>query len=194
MANSSGVDAGALPATRALEVEERSNREQAERWAVAIASGVASKAAAPFEADVATEDWRPSDSAMTPTARSGAGSSAGSVASSDAKRMTLDVDGGDLGTLKVVIDRDDDGLRVVLGVENSRAEAAALPERATLLRALSAAGLRVASFDVVPSRNVGTVLAGYKRVHHAADQEPTPEPNDKARRHARGRGRLSFIG
>lgn len=196
MDNSTGVDAALGSAAHAREVEERTSRERAERWAVALADGVARQIRAPLAGNEATGAWRTTDGSLTHGAEVPLAPVASGDAASDAGRLTLDVDGGDLGVLKVVVDRVDGGVRVLLGVENQRAEAAALPERATLLRALSAAGLRVVSFDVVPSVKVGTVLAEYRRIHHAADGRAFPEADDDAKKPSRSgaAGRVSLIG
>jgi flagellar hook-length control protein FliK len=74
-------------------------------------------------------------------------------------RLTLTISTEALGEVAIVIDRAEGGVRVVLGVGAQTAEAALLPEKMALTRALTAVGLTVHSVNIVRQTGLGTVPA-----------------------------------
>ncbi|HEX5098755.1 MAG TPA: hypothetical protein VFV94_04615 [Polyangiaceae bacterium] len=73
--------------------------------------------------------------------------------------LTFSVRAGDLGVLKCQVNRGEDGVRVVIGVDGRSALTGALAERGALEAALRATGLTVQSVAVVPLAKFGTTLA-----------------------------------
>lgn len=109
--------------------------------------------------------------------------------------MTLRVDGGALGELEVTLDRQEGGLRVVIGMENQRLVGAVLPDAASLRSALERAGIHVQSLNVVPQSEVGTVLAQRRLSPSGPKSEAATGPEqqpEKAQR--RAHKRLTLIG
>jgi flagellar hook-length control protein FliK len=140
--------------------------------------------------------WHSSAGEMTP-GPSGASAPSGSpVAETTPERMTLRVDGGELGELSVTLDRESGELRVVIGLENQRAVGSVLPEASALRHALEGAGVSVQSLSVVTQAEVGTVLA--QRRLNPSGQKPGTEhegserdPEADRKRHQK---RLKLIG
>lgn len=89
--------------------------------------------------------------------------------------MTLRVDGGALGELEVTLDRQEGGMRVVIGMENRHLVGAVLPDTAALRAALENVGITVQSLNVVPKSEVGTVLA--QRRGSPSGQEADAQPS-----------------
>lgn len=201
--NSGGTSAGGLnSATRQLEREETATAQQqggeqaAALW-VALAAQVQGAQTAPALPSVSEPPsaWRSSAGDMTPS-RAAAGTGGG--APTDAKpaeRMTLRVDGGALGELEVTLDRQEGGLRVVIGMENQQLVGSVLPDAASLRTALERAGITVQSLNVVPQSEVGTVLAQRRlspsgqKSDAASGQDPEAEKAQK-----RTHKRLTLIG
>lgn len=208
--NSGGTSAGGLSsATRQVEREDalsqHGGEEAAALW-VALAQKVESSqslalpsldstAQAPGQ-NQTTSAWHPSAGDMTPA---GGVLSAPGGASAEAKapeRLVLRVDGGSLGELEVTLERQEGGMRVVIGMENQHLVGSVLPDTHALRAALEGVGVNVQSLNVVPASEVGTVLAqrrtspsGQKPV---ADESAEQRENEKAQK--RTHKRLTLIG
>jgi len=74
-------------------------------------------------------------------------------------KLVTELAAGDLGRIRLVIERTDQGLKVSLGVENAVLAALATSQRSMLEQSLRAAGLQVAAVLVTHSGEDGTVLA-----------------------------------
>lgn len=109
--------------------------------------------------------------------------------------MTLRVDGGSLGELEVTLDRQDGGLRVVIGMENQRLVGSVLPDAAALRSALERAGINVQSLNVVPQSEVGTVLAQRRLSPSGQKSDAAPgAEQDPEKTRTRSHKRLTLIG
>jgi flagellar hook-length control protein FliK len=200
---------GAAPLAQQDELEqggrEHGSEEAAALW-VALAQKVTSSQNLPLSGEAAppaslaqsgtTSAWHPSAGDMTPT---GATMGAQGGASADSKapeRLVLRVDGGHLGELEVTLERQEGGMRVVIGMENQHLVGSVLPDAHTLKAALEGAGVNVQSLNVVPASEVGTVLA--QRRLSPSGQKPGVEEgaeqpeNEKAQK--RNHKRLTLIG
>ena len=144
------------------ETERKNTLEQAKRWALALGEQLAYTA--PLQSEMETSDWRVGAGDMTPaqtpaTTSGAAVGDAGEAANADEKRMIVRVDGGDLGEVALLVDREKGAMRVTIGVQGSAAEAALQVERAALIQSLQNAGIHVDSVNVVRGAGFGTVLA-----------------------------------
>lgn len=175
---------------------ERDGEQAAALWvALAQQLGAAERLPLAVSAGQPTSAWHPSAGDMT-LAR-GVAPAAGDAPldPKPAERMTLRVDGGALGELEVTLDRQDGGLRVVIGMENQGLVGAVLPDAATLRSALQSAGITVQSLNVVPQSEVGTVLA--QRRPSPSGQKSDAEAGaeaDREKAQKRTHKRLTLIG
>jgi hypothetical protein len=80
------------------------------------------------------------------------------------ERMTFEVDGGLLGTVKVTVGREQGAIKVVIGIDDARQRALVGLEQDQLIAALRAAGLKVASVSVQAPEAPGTAFAQSRRV------------------------------
>jgi hypothetical protein len=119
-----------------------------------------------YEATRAAEPWRQSAGEVTDPRRAEAQSPVGTGTTPGARpgvgvegRLVTELSAGDLGRIRLVIERTDEGLKVSLAVENAVLAASATAQRALLEQSLRASGLRVASVVVSHSGGDGTVLA-----------------------------------
>ncbi len=106
--------------------------------------------------------------------------------------LRLQLDGGDLGPLSLVVDRDQGALRVVIGVGNQQAAGALSSEAHRLEEALRSAGLNVAKVRLVAMDQVGTVLADGRSKREPMAGRPGHDATAEERRR-RGK-RLNVIG
>lgn len=189
---------------------ERGSEEAAALW-VALAQQVTSSqslplpsldAAAPTSGAAALGQnqtpsaWHPSAGVLTP-AGAAVGAQGGAPADAQTpERLVLRVDGGNLGELEVTLERQDGGLRVVIGMENQHLVGSVLPDTHALRAALEGAGVNVQSLNVVPASQVGTVLAQRRTSlsgqKPAADESAEQQENEKAQK--RTHKRLTLIG
>jgi flagellar hook-length control protein FliK len=199
----SGASTGGLTgAPRVVEREEtartRDGEQAAALW-VALAQSVtgAQSLALPAAPSVSPPPsaWHSSAGDMTPARGAEPAAAGAPLEPKPAERMTLRVDGGALGELEVTLDRQEGGMRVVIGMENQHLVGSVLPDTAALRTALENAGITVQSLNVVTQSEVGTVLA-QRRVSPSgqkADAQPSADqkPEDpKKRTHKR----LTLIG
>jgi hypothetical protein len=140
--------------------------------------------------------WRGSAGDLTPPAGQGVGTPGSAAAPEAPERLVLHVDGGDLGEVSLTLEREDGALRVVIGLENEQHLRSIGPDARALRGALESAGLSVHSLNIVPSSQVGTVLA--QRRLHPSGQEPAadPEGSEQQQPHTQRRNqkRLQLIG
>jgi hypothetical protein len=109
--------------------------------------------------------------------------------SSDTLLFTLRA--GDLGELKCAVNRGENGVRVLIGVDGRSALTAAGAERAGLEAALRATGLTVQSVAVVPLAKFGTTLA---QRGEAPDGRPVRRVHAGPRGSSRSPRRVKLIG
>jgi len=198
-----------VPLTQQDELEQdgraHGSEEAAALW-VALAQKVTSSQSLALPGEAAppvssgqsgtTSAWHPSAGDMTPTGAT-MGAQSGAAADSQApERLVLRVDGGHLGELEVTLERQEGGMRVVIGMENQHLVGSVLPDAHTLKAALEGAGVNVQSLNVVPASEVGTVLAQRRTSPSGqkpgADESTEQQENEKAQR--RNHKRLTLIG
>jgi flagellar hook-length control protein FliK len=203
--NSGGTSAGGLGSASLNRQLERDDSvqadggEQAAALWVALAEQVTGARQLPALADGSVSPppsaWRPSAGDMTPATGPAL---ATSDAPSDVKapeRMTLRVDGGALGELEVTLERQEGGMRVVIGTENQAQIASIMPDARALASALENAGIHVQSLNVVTQSEVGTVLAERRLSPSGqkSDADRGPE-QDREKAQKRTHKRLTLIG
>lgn len=115
--------------------------------------------------------------------------SEGSEPSSDT--LMFSVRAGDLGELKCLVNRGENGVRVLIGVDGRSALTAAGAERGALEAALRATGLMVQSVAVVPLAKFGTTLA---RGGEVPDARHVRQVHAGPRGASRGTRRVKLIG
>jgi flagellar hook-length control protein FliK len=198
--NGGGASAGGLGgATRAFgqgeEPRQRAGEAAAELW-LALSQRASRVETLPTGQIETPSAWRGSAGDLTPrTAAAGAAGGAQAEAPA-AERLTLRVDGGELGEIEVTLDRQGGALSVVIGLENGRLVSSVLPDALALRSALEGAGLNVHALSVVPTSEVGTVLAqrrlspsGPKLPAQQESAEQNPEQAQKQKHK-----RLTLIG
>lgn len=202
--NSGGTSAGGLNgAGRTFEREEP--RERAGEAAAALWLTLSQRAESvqrlPLELPAGAQNetpsaWRGSAGDLTPAKAAAASQDGKTTAPASVERLTLRVDGGDLGEVQVTLDRKEGALNVVIGLEKGHLVGSVLPDARALRLALEGAGLNVHNLSVVPTSEVGTVLA--QRRLSPSGQKPTANPNgaephpESTQRHSRKR--LTLIG
>lgn len=203
--NGGGARAGGLGgATRALERDEqprqRAGEAAAELW-LALSQRAVSAQHLPLELPASGQSetpsaWRASAGDLTPGAAAAIDTDGAPAEPAAAERLTLRVDGGELGELSIVLDRKQGGLSVVIGLENERFLSSVLPDARALRMALEGAGLNVHSLSVVPTSEVGTVLAQRRLSPPGPKQaaEQTGSPQDPEPAQKRQHKRLTLIG
>ena len=200
--NSGGASAGGLNgAGRVLELgetrHERDGEEAAALW-VALAQQVTTVQALPLAESTEAAPpnaWHSSAGDMTPVKSAAPASSGPPTNASASERMVLRVDGGALGELEVTLDRQGGALSVVIGMENQQLVSSVLPDASLLRSALEGAGITVQSLNVVPSSEVGTVLAQRRLSQSgpkpAAEEGAEQDPEQAQKRNYK---RLTLIG
>lgn len=106
--------------------------------------------------------------------------------------LTFSVRAGDLGVLKCSVNRGENGVRVLIGVDGRSALTAASAERGVLEAALRATGLTVQSVAVVPLAKFGTPLA--PGGEEATDGRPVRHAHTGPRGSSRMARRVKLIG
>lgn len=119
-----------------------------------------------YEATRAAEGWRSAVGDLTAATfgeSAAAARSANMLGVSTGKgiegRIVTHLDAGDLGRIRLVVERTEQGLKVSLGVENAVLAALAKSQRSMLEQSLRASGLQVAAVLVTHAGDDGTVLA-----------------------------------
>jgi hypothetical protein len=140
--------------------------------------------------------WRTSAGDLTPRGPAPGSSGDASADPSAAERLTLRVDGGQMGEVSVTLERQDGALRVVIGLENEGFVHSVAPDARALRSALEGAGLSVHSLNIVPSSEVGTVLA--QRRTSPSGPKPATDPQGSEQQNPetqkRNQKRLQLIG
>ena len=162
-----GLGTGAASRAHERADNEKTTLEQAERWATLVGAQLSARAAMPSVKEEAGA-WHSGAGDLTPATgsrltESGAANGTAAVgeqsADSDENRLIVRVDGGDLGEVALVVDRQAGAIRVTISAADAGAEAALGLERASLTRALESHGITVDSVNIVRANNFGTVLA-----------------------------------
>lgn len=112
------------------------------------------------------------------------------------QRVILNVDSETLGRVQLVVDRDEDGLRILVGSE-SDAKSTLSGGKHSLSEALSAAGVRVQSLRFVAREEVGTVLAQdrlSKRARIGSKADTQPEDEAEAQLRSKRKRKINLVG
>ena len=119
----------------------------------------------------------------------------GGVNATGPDRLILNVNSETLGRVQLVVDRDEGGVRVVVGGEGD-ARTRLSEGKHALSEALSAAGVRVNSLRIVAAHEVGSVLAqdllSKKSRPEAERQKEAPPQKDKSQKGKRNN--LNLVG
>ncbi len=110
-------------------------------------------------ADESSESWQGGVGNLTPAEPLAPMCATPEAGETDTDSLVFSLRAGDLGELKCRVDRGENGVRVLIGMDGRNALAAAGAERAALESALRATGLTVQSVSVVPLDKFGTTLA-----------------------------------
>jgi hypothetical protein len=140
--------------------------------------------------------WRGSAGDLTPPTAQSAGPAGEGTAAEASDRLTLHVDGGDLGDVSLTLEREGGALRVVIGLENERHLGSIGPDARALRGALEGAGLSVHSLNIVPASQVGTVLAQRRSNLSGQNRAADPEGSEQhePQNQKRNQKRLQLIG
>ena len=200
---STGLAGGASTRGHERADDEKTTRDQAERWATLLGAQLSSVQPKTLSREP-TSAWHSSAGDMTPSnatsgVSSGAtvGAPADSAEAADASenRMIVRVDGGDLGEVALVVDRKEGAIRVTISAADAGAEAALGLEREGLLQALQNRGITVDSVNVVRANNFGTVLAPQRSNATQRTREATEaESKDDEQARRRLARKLNLIG
>lgn len=207
--NGLGAGAGARAHDRAE--EEKTTREQAERWTTLLGTQLSAMAAPALpkleESSASPSGWHPGVGDLTPPtggaltspgAANGPAGVGGEGSDPAENRLIVRVDGGDLGEVALVVDRKEGAIRVTISAADAGAEAALGSERAGLLQALKNQGITVDSLKVVRANDFGTPLAPSRSnaTQRAARDESASEAESKADEQTRRRlaRKLNLIG
>jgi hypothetical protein len=193
--------------------EHSSDDEELERWASVVAGCLLHPQVQPppppvgFEfgaAPAAPEGWRQSVGVLTqdpralgeviaenPVSPSGTGFGTSAI-----ERIQVRVNTKEFGEVSLVIERAEQGLRILLGAVDGRVVSALRNEANAVRRALESGGQSVGSLEIVRMNELGTVLAQTKvapsnrlrRLKEAADAASNPTAGKKKTR------RINLIG
>jgi flagellar hook-length control protein FliK len=198
--NGTGASAGGLGSAtltgtfRDEASQQRAGEAAAELW-LALSQRASSVQSLPADQIETPSAWRGSAGDLTPpsaAARAAGGAPADAAA---LERLTLHVDGGELGEVQVTLDRQGGALRVVIGLENGSMVRSVLPDARALRSALESAGLNVHALSVVPTSEVGTVLAQRRLSPSGQKQaEPASSGHDPQQAQKSKHKRLTLIG
>ena len=151
------------------------------------------------EAAGPAERWRQTGGALTGTSAHteapDVATTSGPSGSDTESRLVARVETPGMGSVCVVVDRCESGMKVWLGMDNGSAVDHANAERDALVRALEAVGLTVASVSVARIGNGGISFAQVRDAHEAryfgaSEGSETAEGKPKAR----SRRRLNLVG
>jgi hypothetical protein len=142
--------------------------------------------------------WRPSVEDMTPekgafagAVEAGAGHFACEGKEGEApQRIQIRVNTKEFGEVALIIERAEQGLRILLGAVDGRIVSALRQEALAVRRALESGGQSVGSLEVVRMNEVGTVLAQNKlapgnRARRFREQADTATPSDRKKKQRR---------
>jgi hypothetical protein len=112
------------------------------------------------------------------------------------RRLILNVDSETLGRVQLIVDREEGGLRILVGSESS-SKSKLSQGKHELSEALSARGVRVQSLRFVTQEEVGTVLAQdrvSKKVRANSKDDSPRDDETSARRESRKKRKLNLVG
>ena len=203
-----GLGSGAGSRAHERADDEKTTLEQAERWATLVGAQLSALAlhVSKPSAEVEAGAWHSGAGDLTPAgggrltesgAANGPSAAAGEAENGDENRMIVRVDGGDLGEIALLVDRNAGAIRVTISAADAGAEAALGLERASLTRALQSHGITVDSVNVVRANNFGTALApqrtsAMQRTRETPASEAESKDDEQARR--RLARKLNLIG
>jgi hypothetical protein len=199
---SSGLDPSVTPAGHERADDEKTTLDQAERWATLLGAQLAATPAKAIASEPTT-GWRAGAGDMTPRDANVLPAQSGSVgvlgagseaAAATENRMIVRVDGGILGEVALIVDRNQGAIRVTISAQDAAAEAALGSERALLMQALQSHGITVDSVDVVRANNVGTLPAQRSVATRRARDLAQAESKDDEHARRRLSRKLNLIG
>jgi hypothetical protein len=187
--------------------------EELERWAAVVAGCLQNPQVQPpllptlsgvGREPVAPEGWRRSVGVLTQDPRALGEVIAENPASRlvtgtgncELERIQIRVNTKEFGEVSLVVERAEQGLRILLGAVDGRVVAALRNEVKAVRRALESSGQSVGSFEIVRMNDLGTVLAQarvapsnrLRRLKEAADAASNPTAGKKKTR------RINLIG
>jgi hypothetical protein len=192
----------ALGAVGESPVSSHRSREQEELLAAIAAAlqGQGTASPAPVtDSTTPAERWRQSGGALTGSATHIDGAPAPSMSTAGPEttesRLVARIETPGMGSVCVVVDRSESGMKVWLGMDDASAVQNAQAERVALVHALEAAGLMVASVSVTRLGEGGITFAQVRDAHEAqvfgaSDGGETAEGKPEAR----SRRRLNLVG
>jgi hypothetical protein len=205
VSSSGGAPAGGLSRTTASLERDDAARERRGETAAALWVALAERVhCAPQRLPLGETEpahalpnaWRASAGDLTPRVAAPGSSGDASADPKAAERLTLHVDGGQMGEVSVTLERQDGALRVVIGLENEGFVRSVAPDARALRSALESAGLSVHSLNIVSSSEVGTVLA--QRRSSPSGHRPATDPEGSEQQQPetqkRNQKRLQLIG
>jgi hypothetical protein len=149
-----------------------------------------------YEATRAADGWRTAVGELTASTFGDRAAAARSGTTLGARpgngvegKLVTQLEAGDLGRIRLVVERTDQGLKVSLGVENAVLAALAMSQRSMLEQSLRASGLQVAAVIVTHSGDDGTVLAQPTGVNRPGAIDVTDEGSPTDGKNRRGTGR-----
>jgi hypothetical protein len=199
---SSGLDPSVTPLGHERADDEKTTLDQAERWATLLGAQLAATPAKAIASEPTT-GWRAGAGDMTPRDANVLPAQSGSVgvlgagseaAAATENRMIVRVDGGILGEVALIVDRNQGAIRVTISAQDAAAEAALGSERALLMQALQSHGITVDSVDVVRANNVGTLPAQRSVATRRARDLAQAESKDDEHARRRLSRKLNLIG
>jgi len=165
------LDCPASVETDSIAVDE----EERSRWAALVTGAMLGAGAHPASlglgdpqtAGSAPDAWRQSVGDLTPNVPSGevlteanpAGSKSGVSEGEGLQRIQVRVNTEEFGEVALIIERAEQGLRIVLGAVDGRVVSALRHEALAVRRAIENGGQTVGSFEIVRMNEVGTNLA-----------------------------------
>ena len=196
--SSSGIGnrADAL-AARTQKDQERATKEQIERWAHAVVPHLNP----PTPPALPTADWRGGVGAMTPPEAPATNGPAAAVTGGEAaspaepNRLLVSVNAGDLGELSLVLDRNERGVSLVIGVADAATASRLAGDREALARQLVGSGVSLQSVQIVNQSDVGTVLAPVRTsAKSSVLSNPTESEQAAGKERRRSTRKINVIG
>jgi hypothetical protein len=187
------------------EVQERRSRSREDDELLAALAAALNGHAAPTNpqavaptADLA-ERWRPTGGALTgPSTHIDAANASPGVDSAGPgteSRLVARIETPEMGTICVVVDRSESGMKVVLAIDHVGAARYAEAESPALVRALESVGLAVASVSVTPLTGSGITFAQVRDAIEVPDSAASADgETSEGKPQGRSRRRLNLVG
>jgi hypothetical protein len=183
------------------------SRERDEVLLAAIAAALQGQPATPADPipplpartdGLMAERWRQSGGALTgvaaPTDAATEVSTSSSTGAAEESRLVARIETPGMGTVCVVVDRSESGMKVVLAMNDASAVENANAERAALVQALEAIGLTVASVSVQRLEDGGISFAHVRDAHEARMFAASDGETTDGKPEGHKRRRLNLIG